>query len=224
MKHEFKDTGPHNSQNMSSAKANGRFQPSKRIRVQNLSEKCGLVSAIRSDAGSIDLDSPATELMVDFTRIHAITVAGLVTVDDALEMMRTNGIRSLLVVDKQGDFCGVITAMDIMGRKPMVFANESGTRRPEVQVKDIMVPKSKLKAMARADIEQATVDDVLKMFKAINEQHLLVVDEVDSTMQISGMFSATDFRRAFGIEVVDTLMANSFSDLERVIHEKKEVI
>ncbi len=195
----------------------------KRIAIHSLSANCGLVTA-RSATEPVDISSAATKLLVDFTQVHAITVGESVTVNDALEVMRTNGIRSLMVLGKNGEFTGVITAMDIMGRKPMVYANESGTPRSEVQVKNIMLPKNMLKAMASRDVEQASVADILRMFKTLNDQHILVVDEREKTVQISGMFSASDFKRALDIDVVDALAAHSFADLERVIYEKKEVI
>lgn len=195
----------------------------KRFLVKNLSDNCGLVTA-RPEPTKVDLNSPASTLMVDFTKVHAINVSEAVSVDDALEVMRSNGIRSLMVLDKNGEFVGVVTAMDIMGRKPMVYANESGTSRVDVLVQNIMLAKNKLKAISRNDVEQASLADLMRVFNTLNEQHVLVVDDSDNPMQISGMFSASDFKRALGIDPVDNVMAKSFSDLERVIYENKELI
>lgn len=195
----------------------------KRLAVKNLSDNCGLVEA-KPELSNVDLNSAATTLMVDFTEVHAINVGETVTVDDALEVMRTNGIRSLMVLNKSGEFTGIVTAMDIMGRKPMVYANESGTSRIDVVVGNIMLPKNKLKAVSRSDVEQASLGDLIGVFSALNEQHILVADDSDDRMQISGMFSASDFKRILGITPVDAVMAKTFSDLERVIYANKEVI
>jgi CBS domain-containing protein len=195
----------------------------KKIAVKNLSEQCQLASPV-PDYDHYDLDSPAISLMVDFNKTPAITVAASLTVNDALELMRTNKIRALMVLDSRGNFVGVVTAMDLMGRKPMAYANEAGISRVEVQVKDIMSPKSKLKAMARADVERSTLADVVRVLKSLNEQHILVVKEAAEGMKISGLFSASDFKRALNIQIDTAKIANTFMDLERVINENKEVM
>ena len=125
----------------------------KRISVRSLSENCGLVNT-GSRFDKLSLDSPATSLMVDFTRVHAITASETITVNDALELMRVNRIRALMVIDVNGAFAGIITAMDLMGRKPMAYANQAGIPLSEVQVKNVMLPKNRLKAIARADVEK----------------------------------------------------------------------
>jgi len=195
----------------------------KRLTVRSLSRDCGLISPLHQ-AGNYELDSPATALMVDFTRVHAITAGESLAVNDALELMRVNRIRALMVIDGKGGFAGVITAMDLMGRKPMAYANEAGLPLREVQVKNIMLPKSRLKAVDRADVEKATLGDVLQLLKSQAQQHLLVVEGEDENMRISGMFSASDFKRALGINLDTAPVGNTFSDLERIINENKEVM
>lgn len=195
----------------------------RKISVTTLSENCGLVSS-GQPPGNFDLDSPASSFMVDFTRVHAITASASLSVNDALELMRANRIRALIVTSANGEFAGIISAMDLMGRKPMAYANEAGIPRSEVQVKNIMLAKTKLKAIARTDVEHATIGDVLNVLKSLNDQHILVVDGINEDMQISGMFSAADFRRALNIEIDTAAIAHTFSDLERVIHENREVM
>jgi CBS domain-containing protein len=195
----------------------------KKVAVRNLSENCGLVSpGLRY--GNYDLDSPATALMVDFTRVHAITASEAIAVNDALDLMRVNRIRALMVIDANGEFAGIVTAKDLMGRKPMAFANEAGIPRSEVQIKNIMQPKNKLRAMARADVEKATIEDVLHVLRSLNHQHVLVVEGEGEAMRISGLFSTTDFKHALNIDLDTAIVADTFSDLERIIIENKEVL
>ncbi len=195
----------------------------KRIAVKNLSNNCDLITPAPL-AGHYNLNSSATNLMVDFSKQHAITVATTMTINDALETMRTNNIRALMVLDIKGSFAGVVTAMDLMGRKPMAYANEAGIPLTEVQVKSVMSPKSKLKAIARADVDKASIGDMVTVLKSLNEQHILVVQGGDENMKICGLFSASDFKRALNIEINPTAVANTFSDLERVIFANKEVM
>jgi len=191
--------------------------------VRNLSDSCSLASPEpRSDA--YELDSPASSLMVDFKKTRAITAGSYLTVNDALELMRSNRIRALMVIDSKGEFAGVISAMDLMGRKPMAYANEAGIPRSEVQVKDIMLAKTRLMAIARSEVERATLGEVLQVLVSLKEQHLLVVEGSGDDMQISGMFSATDFKRALNIDIDTSIVARTLMDLERVIHANKEVM
>lgn len=195
----------------------------KKIAVRTLSENCGLVNPV-SRFDKYELDSPAIRLMVDFNEVQAITANQSITVNDALELMRANRIHALMVIDTNGEFAGLITAMDLMGRKPMAYANEAGIPRTEVLVKNVMLPKNKLQAIARADVEKANLEDVLQVLKSLNQQHLLVVEGSDETIRICGLFSTTDFKRALDIDLDTTTVAHTFSDLERIINENKEVM
>ena len=191
--------------------------------VNNLSASCGLISP-RQRPGNYELDSPATALLVDFTRVHPITAGEFIAVDDALELMRVNRIRALMIIDGRNEFVGVVTAMDLMGGKPMAYANEAGIPLSEVQIKNIMLPKSRLNAISRADVEAATIGDVLQILKSQSQQHLLVFEGANDRMQISGMFSLSDFKRALGIRLDTAPVGFTFSELERIINENKEVM
>ena len=193
------------------------------IAVKHLSENCGLVNT-RLQPGVYDLNSPAVSLMIDFKRIHAITVSDTMSVHEALEFMKTNRIRALMVVDFNEDFVGIITALDLMGRKSMVYANEAGIPRSEVQVRNVMIAKNKLKAIAKDDVDLAKVSDVVTVLKSLHDQHILVVEGEGDEMVIRGLFSASDFNRALGVKIDAAVFANTFSELERVIYEQKEVL
>ncbi|MGD2173039.1 MAG: CBS domain-containing protein [Gammaproteobacteria bacterium] len=191
--------------------------------VKNLSASCGLISPGHRP-GHYHLDSPATSLLVDFARVHPITAGEFIAVTDALELMRVNRIRSLMIIDGRNEFVGVVTAMDLMGGKPMAYANEAGIPLSEVQVKNIMLPKSRLMALSRADVEEATIGEVLQMLKSQSQQHLLVFEGTNDRMQICGMFSISDFKRALGINLHTAPVGYTFSELERIINENKEVM
>jgi CBS-domain-containing membrane protein len=188
-----------------------------------LSEHAGLSSPKQNTEG-LSLDSDASALMIDFTLTPATTVNDSISVNDALELMRVNRIRALMVVGHNGEFAGIINAMDLMGSKPMLYATEAGISRTDVLVKNIMLPKAKLKAINRNDVEKSTLGDVLHTFKTLREQHILVVENEAEDMMICGLFSASDFKRALGMNIDSSVVANTFSDLERVINEHKEVM
>ncbi len=195
----------------------------RQIPTTSLSENCGLSSPIPKTKG-ITLESPAKLLLCDFTETPPTTANDSISVNDALELMRVNKIRALMMVGHNGEFSGVITAMDLMGREPMQYANEAGISRVDVMVKNIMRPKHKLRAITRSDIEKTSVGDVMHTFMLQSERHLLVVDGEDEDMTICGLFSASDFKRTLGITIEPLLVANTFLDFQRVINEQKEVV
>ncbi len=194
-----------------------------KISVNHLSDKCDLA---RSEIkfGAYDISSPAVSLMVDFKKTNAITASSYMAVNDALELMRSNRIRALMVINSKGDFIGLISSMDLMGRKPMAYANEAGIPRSEVQVKDIMLSKARLMAIARSDVDKSTLEDIVQLFLTLKEQHLLVVEGLGDDQQISGMFSTSDLKRALDINIETSLVANTMMDIERVIHENRELM
>ena len=193
------------------------------ISVKSLSEQCSL-SRLETKSSGLVLDSPAKSLMVDFTETPATTINETITVNDALEVMKAHRIRALMVVDSNGIFKGIITAMDLMGRKPMLYASEAGISRVDVLVKNMMTSKNKLKAVSKEDVEKSCIGDVLHTLKKLSEQHILVVEGDDDDMNICGLFSASDFKRALGVRFDTPVIAHTFSDLQRVINEQKEVI
>ena len=195
----------------------------KRLDLKNLSVHCGL-SKPQSEYDGISMDSDAKLLMVDFTKTRAITANESITVNDALELMRANRIHALMVVDDNSEFSGVITAMDLMGSKPMIFAGEAGISRIDVMVKNIMVQKNKLSAITIQDVEKSRVGDVLQTLMALSQQHLLVINGQKEHMKICGLFSASDFKKALRVSFNTPVVAQTFYDLERIINEKKEVI
>jgi len=195
----------------------------RKIAFKNLSEHCGL-SSPKPQPGKLDLNSEAKMLMTDFTKKLPTTANETISVNDALKVMRANRIHALMIIDSNGEFGGIITAMDLMGSKPMIYANEAGIPHADVLVKNIMLPKHKLKAVLREDIEKSTIGDVMQTLSSLHEQHILVVDGEDEEMQISGLFSTSDFKRTLDIALDPLVFAHTFYDLERVINEHKEVM
>ena len=195
----------------------------KKLAVKNLSVHCGLSKPLEEYDG-IKLDSKARSLMVDFTRTRALTANESISVNDALELMRANRIHALLLVDDNGEFTGVISAMDLMGSKPMIFAGEAGISRADVQVKYIMVQKDRLNAITIEEVEKASIGDVLQTLMLISQQHLLVINGQEEMMKICGLFSVSDIKKALKVKFNNPAVAQTFYDLERIINEKKEVI
>jgi len=193
------------------------------LTIKSPSEHCRLYNA-RTVPEDLSLDSEAQKLMVDFSKVPPTTATMSLSVAAALDLMKANRIRALMIVDDDGEFAGVITAMDLMGRKPLLYASEARIPRDEVLVKNIMLPKNSLKAVTLQEVLKSSVGDVMHTLRKFSEQHILVVDGEGNDMQVCGLFSSADFRRALDVDFETPTTAHTFADLERVIHEQKDVI
>lgn len=71
-------------------------------------------------------DSPAVEVMTDFSHVTPVTVEPVCGLDHALDRMKTMGVRMLLVTDNHDDINGVITSYDLQSEKPLRIVRENG--------------------------------------------------------------------------------------------------
>lgn len=164
-------------------------------------------------------DSPAVEVMTDFTLVAAMTTGPCATLDDANQRMIASGVRLLFVTDQNNAITGIITATDILGEKPMKYLQEVGGTREGIFVRDIMTPQEQLDVLSMADVARATVGDVIETLKRVGRQHALVVDVAENGQQmVRGLFSTKQISKQLGIPFHPTEVANTFAELERVLN------
>ena len=171
---------------------------------------------------SVGLDSPATEVMTDLRRVSAVTIDRSVSIDDANRTMIDHGVRALFVVDGVRQVFGIITSTDVLGEKPVRFAQEHGIRHGEVVVRDIMTPSDRLEILDFHNVQRARVGDVIATLRAAGRQHALVVETnrqvPDGEQTILGIFSLTQIARQLGIPPQPTHdMARTFAEIEAAI-------
>ena len=145
---------------------------------------------------AVRLTDAAVNVLTDFTHEHPITVAESRRIDDALEDMICFGVRALLVV--RGDkVSGVVTSYDIQGERPLKFLQTSTyTRHDELAVAHVMTPWEQLPVLEWEDVRRACVADVLEVFRASGETHLVVVEgDLDGGCRVRGLISKTRLAR-----------------------------
>lgn len=164
----------------------------------------------------IGLDSPAIMTMTDLRQVAALTVEPNVSIEWALTRMREGGVRLLLVVNHDGDVCGLVTATDIQGEKPLQLQRELNLRYSEIRVRDIMIPREKLEFILMTDVLKASVGNVLETLRRTGRRHALVYDhDRRSGMSgIRGIFSATRLSRQLGIVFEPVEVAQTFAEVE----------
>lgn len=145
----------------------------------------------------VSLGDPARSVMTDFNEHSIVSVRADQPIDAALEHMRHAGVRSAFVLDEpRARVLGLITAYDIMGEKPLRYAQEMVVGRDGVLVRHLMESTLDWSVLRLADVERATVAAVLDAFKRYGRTHLPVVaDEPGGRTRLLGVFSSAKLLR-----------------------------
>jgi hypothetical protein len=173
-------------------------------------------------ATPVTLESRATEVMTDLRRVNAVTIEPDKSIDEANQAMIAHRVRALFVVDQARVVHGIITSTDILGERPVKFAQERGLRHDEIAVRDIMTPADRLEILDFHDVQGARVGDMIATLKRAGRQHALAVeasgDGPGAHCTVRGIFSLTRIAQQLGIppqQVHD--IARTFAEIEAVI-------
>lgn len=186
------------------------------LRAHKLSASASLCSA---GFNQLAADSPAIEAMTDFSRVAAVSIAPEALIDDANARMISRGVRLLMVLGKDDEVVGLITARDILGEKPLQVALARGCKRDELRVGELMTPIGSIDTLALADVLRASVGEILDALKQLGRQHILVEDNDPLTglPRVRGLFSATQIGRALGVPVLGFDLPRTFAEIEAAL-------
>jgi CBS domain-containing protein len=145
----------------------------------------------------VSLEDPARSVMTDFGEHGLVSVREVDQIDAALEHMRHAGVRSAFVLDEpRASVLGLITAYDIMGEKPLRYAQEMLASREDLLVRHLMESTVDWQALRFGDVERATVAAVLDAFKRCGRTHLPVVaTDPGGGQRLRGVFSSAKILR-----------------------------
>lgn len=163
-------------------------------------------------------DDPAVSVMTDFTRIPPITIEPIMTIDYALEKMKKQGVRLLLVTGEHDYVTGIITSYDIQGEKPVQYAEETGLGHHSITVEMIMTPLGRMPAFDLEFVQQSLVRHVIATLRELNRQHALVVVRGGDgrPQRIRGLFSTSHISRCLGRNIaVSVHAAPSLAEMHR---------
>jgi CBS domain-containing protein len=163
----------------------------------------------------VSLDDPAFSVMTDLRVVRAATTTPGELMSRAHGQMIQRGVRLLFVLERDSGIVGVVTATDILGEKPLRFAQSHGVTHGEIQVADIMTPASMLEAIPLQDVAQMRVGHIVATHKAVRRQHLMVVE--DNGRRVRGLFSLSQVARQLGIQLQTTQVAQTFADIEAAL-------
>jgi hypothetical protein len=167
-------------------------------------------------AALIDENTPAVAVMTDFRVTPPVTIEPVVSIDVALEKMKTSGVRLLLVTDAQDHIAGVVTSYDIQGEKPVKYSEEHHISHDRINVGMLMVPLERIPAFDFDFVRQALIRHVVATFTELERPHALVIEH-DPTGRptIRGMFSTAQISKLLGRRVYSPLHAgHSLADIQ----------
>lgn len=164
--------------------------------------------------------SPAILVMTDLRQQTAVTVEPNVSIDWALQRMKTAGVRLLFVVNGDKHVLGLITTTDIQGEKPLQFHQELHLRYEEIMVRDIMTPKSRLEVLLMDDVLRASVADIVTTLRTTGRRHALVLDDNPHTKcpAIRGIFSVSQISKQLDQLIETSVVANTFAEVEMMLN------
>ena len=164
--------------------------------------------------------SPAILVMTDLRQQSAITIEPNVSIDWALQRMKTAGVRLLFVVNTQKSVLGLITATDIQGEKPLQFHQELHLRYEEIMVRDIMTPQPRLEVLHMEDVMKASVGDIVATLTSVGRHHALVLDDDSRSGRpaIRGIFSVSQISKQLDRLIETTEVAHTFAEVEMALN------
>lgn len=161
-------------------------------------------------------DSPALCVMTDLKQVSVATIDPDASLTQASQTMISRGVRLLLVVDREDQVLGLITARDTQGDRPIKLIQENGGKFSDLQVKDLMCPRERMDLIDAADVLRAKVSDIVATLVALKRQHAMVGerDTLTGQVRIRGIFSATQIGRQLGAPIQTFDVSSTFSEIE----------
>ncbi|MSQ55229.1 MAG: CBS domain-containing protein [Betaproteobacteria bacterium] len=194
--------------------------------LHELGAGAGLRRPTQGVPGPATLESPAREVMTDFTRATPATIRPQAPVNAANQFMIARGVRLLLVVDDRENVLGVLTATDILGEKTMRVSMQLGVKHGELTAADIMTGVEQVEALSYADVDGARVGHILETLRRAGRQHALVVEHettpgkllIDAPVKrsiVRGVFSISQIARQLGVTLqAGAEVALTFAEIE----------
>lgn len=193
---------------------------SKTLTLHPLPPSAGFFEPCQEFVERVNTDSPALLAMTDLRQQIAVTIEPDVSIEWALQRMKSAGVRLLFVVNPSRQLLGLITSTDIQGEKPAQFRQALNLRYEEIMVRDIMTPYHDLEATDMSDVRQASVADVVAMLEKVGRRHALVTDRDPDTGKVAvrGIFSASQIEKQLN-RVIETIsVAQTFAEVESVLN------
>lgn len=172
------------------------------------------------ESAFVNENDPAISVMTDFKRVNPITIEPMVSIDWALNKMKTVGVRLLFVTDEVDHIAGVVTSYDIQGEKPVKYSQQYHVSHDRIMVGMMMVPLEQIAAFDFEYVQHSLVRHVIATYAELERPHALVIetDKASGKQIIRGMFSSTQISKLLGRGIYTPLHAgHSLADIQHNI-------
>ena len=162
------------------------------------------------------LDSPAIEVMTDFTSRPPETITPSANAQSALQEMKLAKVKSLLVIDEDDTIIGHINARDIQGIKSSMVAREYGVPITELTVEMLMIPPENLPSLNIKNLQNARVGHIVKLIHTLGVYYVIVVETAEDGIDyVRGIFSISRISRQLGENLSGDLASHSVADITK---------
>lgn len=164
------------------------------------------------------LDSPAVDVMTDFRFVCPVTAAPNTAIDNALEKMKSAGVRLLLVTGDNDHIIGIVTSRILLGEEPIKIVREKRIPRAQITVEMVMIPQPEVPVLDIVSVRNAQVGHIVKTLQQLDRKHILVVavDPESKRQRVCGMFSTSQIGRQLGVTVVpETAAAQTLAEIQQ---------
>lgn len=177
---------------------------------------------VRSPEGAalraVTLADPAVDVMTDLQRVPAVPVDPEVPIEAAMRIMVRRGVRSLFVLNVDGEVVGLVTSTDLLGDKPLRHIHAHGGAHSEVLVQDVMTPHAELEVLAMGEVARSRVGNVLSTLRASRRQHAMVVEDGPAGRHVvRGIFSASQLEAQLGTPVSPSVGVATFAEIRAAL-------
>ncbi|MCX4187015.1 CBS domain-containing protein [Methylophaga sp. OBS4] len=166
------------------------------------------------DFNEITIDSPALTIFTDFKQHLPLVIDADTPAMQADYLMKKAHVRLKLVVDENNELIGTISLQELNGQHIQILQNQ-GIDREDINVRDLMIPRSQQKVVNYQQLVDATIGDVLDALQKNGTSHCLVVDK--DQHQIRGIISASDIARRLHIPV-EIATPTTFIDIFKAVN------
>jgi Mg2+/Co2+ transporter CorC len=160
-------------------------------------------------------ESPAMNVLSDFRQHKPHMIDSHLKASEALNMMLVEDVSMKIVVDIEKEFIGVLDRNHLTSENMLLKQLTLGLKHSELQVKDLMFPRSEMLAVDIDQLHQVKVGDLVSSMKTSHQQYLLVVDK--DAHHIRGIVSASDIARRLH-QPVAIEKERTFVDIFTAVH------
>ena len=163
------------------------------------------------------LDSPALDVFTDFKSKPPAYISPQENVQSALEHMKKEGVKALLVVNGEERIIGLVSARGVQGARLGMIAQKHSVNLTDVTVYMAMMPAEDLPTLNFKYLDSARVGHIVRLMHDKGVNYLLAVEEIADQQIVRGIFSASRISRQLDELVLGDFSSNNLADMNRRI-------